>query len=110
MDNTEKIDHGTKLFIEESIQKFLKCKSKRDNFYEHELLTSYKIQIEFLKEEHRKKDEIINKLLERSVSCTHNSAKSVIQILFLIFPPPQMHLPWTLKRTIVFRKTRKRTR
>ena len=44
-----------KNFIEETVQKYTINKSKRDNFYEHELIKFYKTEIQFLKEKLEKK-------------------------------------------------------
>ena len=49
--SSKNLGYEIKNFIEETVQKYTINKSKRDNFYEHELIKFYKTEIQFLKEE-----------------------------------------------------------
>lgn len=61
-----------KVYIESLVTQYTKSKTKRENFYEHELIKSYKErisclqnQISFLEDEVRHKNDIINTLLKQ---------------------------------------------
>lgn len=58
------IPEDIKLFIDNTLRSLVSTKSKRENYYEHELIKSYKDRIHFLEEEIKLKNNLINNLLD----------------------------------------------
>lgn len=56
---SDALSEDTKTFIEKVIGQHLETKSKRDNYYEHELIKCYKARVKFLENQVKEMSEII---------------------------------------------------